>query len=89
MRHVPAAKAQEWCRANGNTPYYETSAMKNLAVEEAFREIAEIAVKKETEGANRMSMPTGIGTAQGAIKLTAEEQVRRSEVKQEKKKGCC
>jgi len=46
-RKVPRAKAEQWCRENGNIPYYECSAKENISVEEAFTEVAKVAVRKE------------------------------------------
>jgi GTPase SAR1 family protein len=39
-RKIMSSKAQQWCKQNGNIPYFETSARENVAVEEAFVEMA-------------------------------------------------
>ena len=51
-RKVPTAKSQQWCKANGDIPFFETSAKEALNVEEAFLAIAKKAlsqVKHEEE----------------------------------------
>ena len=48
-RKVPQSKAEEWCKAHGNIPYFETSASSNTGVEEAFRNVAKIAANQEKE----------------------------------------
>ena len=35
-RKVEMGEAKEWTGANGNMPYFETSAMNNTSVDEAF-----------------------------------------------------
>jgi len=58
-------------------PYYETCAKEGLSVEEAFIEMAKMAMKREA-AENMMFMPGTIGGADGAIKLTSKDDVRRS-----------
>lgn len=48
-RKVNAAEAQAWCKENGSMPYYETSAKENVSVEDAFVEMAKMAIKRESE----------------------------------------
>ena len=48
-RRVKATDAKEWCKQNGNIPYYETSAKENIQVEDAFIEITRMAIKRESE----------------------------------------
>lgn len=43
-RKIPAAKAQQWCKANGDIPFFETSAKEAMFVEEAFQAIAKKAL---------------------------------------------
>lgn len=85
-RKVTSAKAKEWCKQFGNIPYYETSAKENVAIDEAFIEVAKVAVKREGEGA-AVFMPETIGGAGGAIKLT-DANTGRGETKVENKKCC-
>ncbi|CAG9311266.1 unnamed protein product [Blepharisma stoltei] len=51
-RKVPNARASQWCRDNGNMPFFETSAKDAINVDEAFQTIARNAlsqVKEEEE----------------------------------------
>ena len=43
-RRIAEAKAQQWCKENGNIPYFETSAKTAKKVKEAFEELAKKAV---------------------------------------------
>ena len=87
-RKVTAAQAQKWCNQFNNIPYFETSAKDNIAVDEAFLDMAKGAIKRQAS--NQIFMPTSIGGAGGAIKLSKEEDSRRSmAVADKKKKKCC
>lgn len=46
-RKVPTQKAEAWAKENGNIPYYETSALENVAVDDAFVTMAQGAIKRE------------------------------------------
>ena len=35
-RCIASEEAQSWCKENGDIPYFETSALENTAVDEAF-----------------------------------------------------
>ena len=35
-RDVSKEMAEEWCKENGNIPYYETSALNNIGVDDGF-----------------------------------------------------
>jgi Ras-related protein Rab-7A len=72
-RKVSKAKAQEWCKSFGGIPYYETSAKENVAIDEAFIEVAKVAVKREGDAGAGLFMPETIGGAGGAIKLKNDE----------------
>jgi Ras-related protein Rab-7A len=48
-RKVKSTDAQAWCKENGSMPYYETSAKENVSVEDAFVEMAKMAIKRESE----------------------------------------
>jgi hypothetical protein len=52
-------------------PYYETSAKENVSVDDAFIEMAKMAIKRESE--NQIFMPESIGGAGGAIRLNAAD----------------
>ena len=46
-RKVDTKKAQQWCKENGDILYYETSAIEGVSVNEAFVEMAKMAIKRE------------------------------------------
>jgi Ras family len=46
---VATAKGQEWALKNDNMMFFETSAMDGLHVEEAFKEMARIAIRRNAE----------------------------------------
>eukprot|EP00826_Nyctotherus_ovalis_P000750 TRINITY_DN1002_c0_g2_i13.p2 TRINITY_DN1002_c0_g2~~TRINITY_DN1002_c0_g2_i13.p2 ORF type:complete len:189 (+),score=60.24 TRINITY_DN1002_c0_g2_i13:73-639(+) len=48
-RKVAEAKALQWCKENGNIPYYETSAKTASKVKEAFEELAKRAIANREE----------------------------------------
>jgi len=43
-RMVGMRRAQEWCKVNGDMPYFETSAKESINVEQAFQMAAKLAV---------------------------------------------
>jgi Ras-related protein Rab-7A len=47
---------RQWCRENGDIPYYETSALENISVDNAFVEMAKLALKRESS-TNIFSLP--------------------------------
>jgi hypothetical protein len=53
-------------------PYYETSAKDNISVDDAFIEMAKIALKRESD--NQIIMPDSIGGAGGAIRLNPRDE---------------
>jgi len=55
-RQVSQKRAQGWCQTKSNTPYFETSAKENRNVEQAFMEIAKMALKQEPEA--EVDIPT-------------------------------
>jgi hypothetical protein len=88
---VQSSTAEQWCRENGNIPYFETSATKNVSVDNAFVEMAKLALKRESS-TNIFKLPDSIGGAGGAIKLTPSTEDPRGNPngsKKSKKKGCC
>jgi len=46
-RTVTQKRAQAWCQANGNIPYFETSAKEAINVDQAFQTIAKNALQQE------------------------------------------
>lgn len=58
-----------------------------MSVEDAFIEMAKMALKRESE--NQIFMPESISGAGGAIKLNAKEDQRRSKTQVEKKMCEC
>lgn len=94
LRQVSSEDARKWCRENGDIPYFETSALENIAVDTAFVEMAKSALKRESQN-QLFSLPDTIGGAGGAIKLnqfaasgSAGEKGGASG-KKKKKSGCC
>lgn len=69
-------------------PYYETSAKENISVEEAFVEMAKMAIKRESEN-QIFSLPDSIGGAGGALKLNAKDDQRRTKTQVQKKMCDC
>lgn len=59
----------QWCKENGNIPYFETSAIQNTNVEDAFIQMAKNSIKRESSAAPLFDLPNSIGGAGGAIKL--------------------
>ena len=87
-RQVQSAKAKQWCQQYSDMPYFETSAKENISVEDAFIEIAKMAMKREAES-NMLFMPGTIGGAEGAIKMSASDDIRRSMVVSGNQSGKC
>jgi Ras-related protein Rab-7A len=46
---VSQKRAQAWCQAKGDIPYFETSAKEAINVEQAFQTIARNALSQETD----------------------------------------
>jgi len=46
-RAVTTKRAQAWCQANANIPYFETSAKEAINVDQAFQTIARMALQQE------------------------------------------
>ena len=65
---MQASTARAWCRENGDIPYFEASALENTSVDNAFVEMAKLALKRESSN-QIFSLPDTIGGAGGAIKL--------------------
>jgi hypothetical protein len=95
-RQVQAATVRQWCRENGDIPYFETSALENISVDNAFVEMAKSAIKRESSNSsNLFQLPASIGGAGGAIKLKPGD--LNSDTKtggsgaggKKKKGGCC
>jgi len=59
QRVVSPRRAQAWCQAKGDIPYFETSAKEAINVEQAFQTIARNALKKEADG-DEIFVPEGI-----------------------------
>jgi hypothetical protein len=53
--------------------YYETSAKENIAVDDAFIEMAKMAIKRDSAGGQLFGLPETIGGAGGALKLNAKD----------------
>lgn len=46
-RAVTTKRAQAWCQANGNIPYFETSAKEAINVDQAFQTVARNALAQD------------------------------------------
>ena len=46
---VSVKRAQQWCHAKSDIPYFETSAKESINVEQAFQTIAKNALARETD----------------------------------------
>ena len=46
-RVVTTKRAQAWCQANGNMPYFETSAKEAINVAQAFQAVAKNALQQD------------------------------------------
>lgn len=87
QRVVDQNRAKAWCAEIGNVPYFETSALNNVMVEEAFLETAKVTLKKNNQ--NQFSMPDSLSGASGAIKLNPNDDLQKQEEKKKKKKCKC
>ena len=76
-RQVQTTKATTWCQQQGNIPFFESSAMSNKNVIEAFEEVARNALKQEKDS----FFPKGIS-------LPKEEESGEDDGKK-KSGGCC
>ena len=65
-------------------PFYETSALENLSVDEAFMTMVKKAL--DNQQADEMAMPDTIGGMGGGISLNARANSQASAYK--RKKGC-
>jgi Ras-related protein Rab-7A len=68
-RAVVTERAQAWCQAKGDIPYFETSAKKAINVEAAFQTIAKNALAQETKD-NPEYIPDNIIVKTDATKPT-------------------
>ena len=76
-KQVQTTKATTWCQQQGNIPFFESSAMSNKNVIEAFEEVARNALKQEKDS----FFPKGIS-------LPKEEESGEDDGKK-KSGGCC
>ncbi|KAK2944499.1 putative Ypt/Rab-type GTPase ypt7 [Blattamonas nauphoetae] len=53
QRTVATQRAEEWCKSKGNILFYETSSKDNCNVDEAFMEMARIALRREAQEDSR------------------------------------
>ena len=63
-RQVPKSTAETWCRDNGDIPFFETSALANTSVDDAFMAMVKKALANQA--ADDMQMPDTIGGMGGA-----------------------
>ena len=84
-RQVATAKGQQWARENNNMLFYETSAVDGTSVEEAFLEMAKLALKRDGEQA--LAMPATMMNAPGGMKLKSKEHSQRGQT--QTRSNCC
>ena len=53
--------------------YYETSAKENIQVDDAFIEMAKMAIKRDSSSGQMFGLPETIGGAGGALKLNPKD----------------
>ena len=70
-RQVSTEQAKQWCKDNGDMPYFETSALNNIAVDEAFITMIKKALDNQVQ--DEMQMPDSIGAMGGTITLDARK----------------
>ena len=87
-RRTKSSEAKSWCQSNGDMPYYETSAKENISVDEAFIEMAKMAIKRDSSS-QIFNLPDSIGGAGGALKLNAKDDQRRTNTRMENKSCKC
>ena len=66
--------------------FYETSALDGVNVENAFRDMARAALKREAQ--QQISMPTTIEAAGGSLKLSSKTEAAARQQTQQKS-TCC
>ena len=66
--------------------FYETSALDGVNVENAFRDMARAALKREAD--QQITMPSTIGDAGGSLKLNAKSETQARNQTQQKS-TCC
>ena len=69
-REVATNRGEAWAKENNNMMFYETSALDGVNVENAFRDMARAALKREAQ--QQISMPSSIANAGGSLKLNAK-----------------
>lgn len=77
-RAVQEQEARNWCSSNGNILYIETSGLNGTNVEQAFMQVAEKHVSKG-QSSMQLGMPTSLGGADGAMQLSAQDDMRRTQ----------
>ena len=88
-RKVKTVEAKKWCQEFNDIGYYETSAKENVSVDDAFIEMAKMALKRDNE--NQIFMPDSIGSAHGALKplKLGKDDLRKNKTVVEKKLCDC
>lgn len=85
-RQVPTVKGEQWAKDNDGMMFYETSALDGVNVENAFRDMARAALKREAQ--QQITMPTSIENAGGSLKLNQKTEAQaRNQTKQSS--SCC
>eukprot|EP01115_Flamella_aegyptia_P004682 TRINITY_DN20007_c0_g1_i1.p1 TRINITY_DN20007_c0_g1~~TRINITY_DN20007_c0_g1_i1.p1 ORF type:complete len:157 (-),score=47.75 TRINITY_DN20007_c0_g1_i1:42-512(-) len=75
-RVVTTKRAQAWCQANGNMPYFETSAKEAINVAQAFQAVAKNALQQDQ---NNEDIPPISGT----VTLPQDNTAKKNDG------GCC
>ena len=63
-RQVSSDQAKQWCKENGDLPYFETSALEDTNVSDAFMTLIQKALAKQESNDMEM-LPDSIGIGGG------------------------
>jgi len=74
LRVVSSKKAQAWCQKMGNLPHFETSAKEAIRVDQAFQQVARLALQQEeAESESSVFQHAGITSLQQTPTNTADD----------------
>ena len=78
-RQVPTSKGEAWAKENNNMMFYETSAIDGNNVENAFKDMARAALKREAQ--QQIQMPATFSDAPGGLKINNKTEAQRQPTK--------